>query len=60
MPEQPYKRPPITEAVIGIVFADPIDSVTLDKAAAALKSLYPREDILRGVQIPLSLISLSS
>ena len=55
MPEQPYKRPPITEAVIGIRFADPLDSVTLDKVAAALKPLYPREDTLRSVQIPFTL-----
>jgi len=55
MPEQPYKRPPITEAVIGIRFADPIDSATLDKVAAALRPLYPREDILKGIQIPFNL-----
>src|SRR6266403_3430526 len=55
MPEQPYKRPPITEAVIGLRFADPIDSATLDKVASGLKPFYPREDILKGVQIPISL-----
>jgi uncharacterized protein (TIGR04255 family) len=59
MPERPYKRPPITEAVIGLRFADPIDSATLDKVASAFKPLYPREDILKGVQIQMRLDSTS-
>jgi uncharacterized protein (TIGR04255 family) len=59
MPEQPYKRPPITEAVIGLRFADPIDSATLDKVASALKPLYPREDILKGVHFQMRLDATS-
>jgi uncharacterized protein (TIGR04255 family) len=59
MPEQPYKRPPITEAVIGLRFADPIDSATLDKVASAIKPLYPREDVLKGVQFQMRLNATS-
>jgi uncharacterized protein (TIGR04255 family) len=59
MAEQPYKRPPITEAVIGLRFADPIDWATLDKIASALKPFYPREDILKGVQFQMRLDATS-
>ena len=55
MPEQPYKRPPITEAVIEMRFSDPIDSVTLDKVSSAFKALYPQEEILRHVQFQMNL-----
>jgi uncharacterized protein (TIGR04255 family) len=60
MPEQPYKRPPIIEAVIGLRFADPIDSATLDKVSSALKPFYPREDILKGVQFQMRLDATSA
>ena len=55
MPEQPYKRPPITEAVIEIRFAAAIDSATLDEVSAAFKSFYPREELLKGVQFQMNL-----
>jgi uncharacterized protein (TIGR04255 family) len=55
VPEQPYKRPPITEAVIEIRFAAPIDSAALDKVSSSFKSLYPREELLRGIQVQLNI-----
>jgi len=55
VPEQPYKRPPITEAVIEIRFAALIDSAALDKISSSFKSLYPREEILRNIQVQLNI-----
>lgn len=56
MPEQPYKRPPITEAVIEMRFAASIDSAALDKVSSAFKSLYPREELMRGVQLEVNIL----
>lgn len=55
MPEQPYKRPPIIEAVIGMRFAASLDSTDLDKVSSAFKSFYPREELLKGVQFHLNI-----
>jgi uncharacterized protein (TIGR04255 family) len=60
VPEQPYKRPPITEAVIEMRFAAPIDSATLDKVSSAFKPLYPGEEFLKGVQFQMNLDVTSS
>jgi uncharacterized protein (TIGR04255 family) len=55
VPEQLYKRPPITEAVIEMRFADSIDSAMLDKVTSAFKPLYPREEILKQRQLQMNL-----
>lgn len=53
MAEQPYKRPPITEAVIEIRFAEPLDPADIGKVSSALGSQYPnRRDIQNfGLQV---------
>jgi uncharacterized protein (TIGR04255 family) len=49
MAEQPYKRPPITEAVIAISFAAPIASRDLDKVNDDFAKLYPQHQDARNV-----------
>jgi uncharacterized protein (TIGR04255 family) len=49
MPDQPYKKPPITEAVIEMRFAETFDLSELDKAARQLKSVYSHEEHIRNV-----------
>ncbi len=36
-----YRRPPITEAVVELLFAEPIEFSTVEKAAARFAPLYP-------------------
>jgi uncharacterized protein (TIGR04255 family) len=43
MADQPYKRPPITEAVIEIRYAEPAELTLLADAAAHFKSEYPAQ-----------------
>ena len=40
---QPYKRPPITEAVIEIRYADPAEAALLERVAPDFKSEYPAQ-----------------
>jgi uncharacterized protein (TIGR04255 family) len=54
MAEQPYKQPPITEAVVELRFATPIETGDLEKVCAALKSLYPLQQPIRGVGVHLN------
>jgi uncharacterized protein (TIGR04255 family) len=42
-PNEGYKRPPITEAVIGITFSSPIDSEQLDSITKKFQSTYPHK-----------------
>ena len=49
MSDQPYTKPPITEAVIEIRFAEALDASELDKAARQLKSVYNNEEHTRNV-----------
>jgi uncharacterized protein (TIGR04255 family) len=52
MPDQTYKRPPITEAVIEIRFAEPpIDAANLDKASARFASAYPFQQPVKNVNV---------
>jgi uncharacterized protein (TIGR04255 family) len=55
MSEQPYKQPPITEAVIELRFATPMETGEIEKVSAALKSLYPLQQPIRGVGVHLNL-----
>ena len=49
MQDQPYKRPPITEAVIEIRFAaPPIEAADLDKASRSLASSYPLQQPVKS------------
>jgi uncharacterized protein (TIGR04255 family) len=41
--EQPYKRPPITEAVIEVRFATPLSPPQVEKASNRLAKLYPSD-----------------
>ncbi len=54
MSEQPYKQPPITEAVIGLRFATASDADDITKVSAALKSLYPLQQPIRGIEVRLN------
>jgi uncharacterized protein (TIGR04255 family) len=54
--EQPYKRPPITEAVIELRFATALDARDLEKASSSLASIYPDQQSIQnlvGVQLGL-------
>jgi uncharacterized protein (TIGR04255 family) len=57
MAEQPYKQPPITEAVIELRFAAPMETGEIEKVSAALKSLYPLQQPIRGVGVHLNVPS---
>jgi uncharacterized protein (TIGR04255 family) len=57
MSEQPYKQPPITEAVIELRFATPIEADDIAKVSTALKSFYPRQQPIRGVGVHLNVPS---
>jgi uncharacterized protein (TIGR04255 family) len=54
MSEQPYKKPPITEAVIELRFAAAIEVDDITKVRAALKSLYPLQQPIRGIEVRLN------
>lgn len=43
LPSTGYKRPPITEAVIGIAFSSPIDPSQLDSIANKFQATYPHK-----------------
>ena len=49
MSEQPYKRPPITEAVIEVRFADEASPAQLERIAGGFASSYPHQQIQRAV-----------
>ncbi len=57
MAEQPYKEPPITEAVIELQFATPLDVDDMAKVSADLKSLYPLQQPITDVRVHLNLPS---
>jgi uncharacterized protein (TIGR04255 family) len=56
VPEQPYKQPPITEAVIEIRFATPIDSARIAEVSADFQSMYPFEQHTSDVHVQLNTI----
>ena len=51
MAEQPYKRPPITEAIIEIRFATAIDADAIAKSGASFRQFYPTEQIVKNVAV---------
>jgi uncharacterized protein (TIGR04255 family) len=55
--EQPYKQPPITEAVIELRFATPIEVGDIAKVSADLKSLYPKQQPITDLRVHLNLPS---
>jgi uncharacterized protein (TIGR04255 family) len=57
MAEQPYKQPPITEAVIELRFATPIDPDDIAKVSADLRSFYPLQHAITDVRVHLNLPS---
>jgi len=57
MAAQPYKQPPITEAVIELRFATPIDADDIAKVSTDLKSLYPIQQPITDVRVQLNLPS---
>jgi uncharacterized protein (TIGR04255 family) len=57
MAEQPYKEPPITEAVIELRFATAIEPDNIAKVSADLKSLYPVQQPITDLRVQLNLPS---
>lgn len=51
MAEQPYKRPPITEAVIHIAFGAAVSVADLEKVNRALTESYPQHQDTRNVNV---------
>lgn len=50
-----YKRPPITEAVIGITFAEPVDSAKLGKADKKFAKTYPQHIDVQNFDVKIQL-----
>lgn len=46
-----YQRPPITEAVIDIHFAEAADQSTIEKVSKSYSSSYPREEVLKRIGV---------
>lgn len=57
MPEQPYRQPPITEAVIEIRFATLVSAARIAEISGDFESLYPFEQRIADVQVQLNLPS---
>jgi uncharacterized protein (TIGR04255 family) len=55
--EQPYKQPPITEAVIEIRFAAPLGADRIAAISGDFQSLYPFEQRIADVHVQLNLPS---
>lgn len=55
MSAQPYKRPPITEAVIEVRFAEPIEFGDVAKVSADFKALYQHEEIVKNLSVQLDI-----
>lgn len=56
MPDQPYKRPPITEAVIEIRFAAPlIDADDLDQVSKRFSPSYPFQQPVKNYNVAVGL-----
>jgi len=53
MPSQPYSRPPITEAVIEMRFAVPLDLTEFEKSVRQLSSVYNHQADIRNVGVAL-------
>jgi uncharacterized protein (TIGR04255 family) len=51
MAEQPYKRPPITEAVIAIGFGAAVEAADLKKADSSFARLYPQHQDARNLNV---------
>ena len=57
MPDQPYRQPPITEAVIELRFATPVSAARIAEISGAFESLYPFEQRIPDLQVQLNLPS---
>jgi uncharacterized protein (TIGR04255 family) len=55
--DQPYKQPPITEAVIELRFATPIKASDIAEASADFGTLYPQQQPITDLQVQLNLPS---
>jgi uncharacterized protein (TIGR04255 family) len=53
----PYKRAPVTEAVIELRFAEPIDQETVEKAARRVRDDYTFEDPDKGTDVHFDVIA---
>jgi uncharacterized protein (TIGR04255 family) len=51
MAEQPYKRPPITEAVIALTLGEAIEARDLDKTDTNFAKLYPHHPDARNLDV---------
>jgi uncharacterized protein (TIGR04255 family) len=49
MSDQPYKKPPITEAVIEVRFATALDASDLDKTTRQMVSVYNQQESIKSV-----------
>lgn len=50
-----YKRPPITEAIIGITFAEPLDPAKLSKADKKFAKIYPQHIEVQNLDVKILL-----
>ena len=57
MSEQPYRRPPITEAVIEVRFATPLTPGEVDKASQDFALFYPFDQPIRNLGVAVELAS---
>ena len=58
MAEQPYKEPPITEAVVELRFATPIDADDIAKVSKNFQTHYPLQHAVTDVRVHLNLPSV--
>lgn len=52
---EPYKRPPITEAIIGITFAEQLDATKLGKANKKFVKAYPQHVEVKNISLMVEL-----
>ena len=60
MPDQRYKRPPITEAVIEVRFSEAVSDQQLRKVSHGFARHYPGEQILENAEVQLNVGDLVS
>jgi uncharacterized protein (TIGR04255 family) len=57
MSEQPYARPPITEAVVEIRFGAPVDQQVLEKVSSALHDEYPHQQPIQNFEVEFNVVA---
>jgi len=60
MSQQHYSRPPITEAVVEVRFAEPINPSAVRRASNAFATSYPNEEMVKNVGFQVEVSSLSN